>query len=169
MKVRPVAPEDLQAAHEVTTEGLETYRTFAPPGWAPPTDLGAEGVAVRLAREGAYGVVAVDEDAVVGFAAYEPAREAGDDGFTGPLIAGLAHVWAVFVAESHWGRGVATRLLGALIDDMRQARFPEARLYVAAGQARARRFYAREGWREVTAPFFVGQLGLDLVEMRRSL
>jgi GNAT superfamily N-acetyltransferase len=113
-------------------------------------------------------VVAVDVDAIVGFAAYEPAREETDEGFAGPLIPGLAHVWAVFVAESHWGQGVATRLLAALTDHIRTAGFVQARLYVAAGQTRARAFYTREGWQDATQPFMVEKLGLELVEMRRS-
>jgi len=169
MHVRPITPEDAQAAHEVTMAGFRTYYAFAPMGWQPPADMGAEGAARRLAREGAYGVVAVDAGAVVGFAAYEPAREEGDEGFTGPLIPGLAHVWAVFVAESHWGQGVATRLLAALTDHIRAAGFVDARLYVASGQTRARAFYAREGWRDATEPFLVEKLGLELLEMRRSL
>jgi GNAT superfamily N-acetyltransferase len=77
-------------------------------------------------------------------------------------------VWAVFVAESHWGHGVATRLLAALTDHIRTAGLVQARLYVAAGQTRARAFYTREGWRDATQPFMVEKLGLELVEMRRS-
>lgn len=170
LRLRPVAPEDAQATHEVTMAGFATYHTFAPPGWEPPADMGADGALQRLARDGAYGVVALDAGVLVGFAAYEPAREeTPDEGFSGPLIAGLAHVWAVFVAESHWGRGVATGLLSDLTDHIRTAGFREARLYVAAGQARARAFYAREGWRETTAPFPVEKLGLDLIEMHRSV
>ena len=38
---------------------------------------------------------------------------------------------------------------------------------VATGQARARRFYAREGRREAGAPSPEASLGLELVEMRR--
>jgi len=168
MELRPITPEDAQAAHEVTMAGFRTYHAFAPTGWEPPADMGAEGATKRLGREGAYGVVAVDVDAVVGFVAYEPAREETDEGFAGPLIPGLAHVWAVFVAESHWGRGVATRLLAALTDHIRTAGFAEARLYVASRQTRARAFYAREGWRDATKPFLVEKLGLELIEMRRS-
>jgi len=130
--------------------------------------MGAEGVTRRLARDGSHGVVAVDADAVVGFAACEPAREETDEGFTGPLIPSLAHVWAVFVAESHWGRGVGTLLLADLTDHIRTAGFAQARLYVAAGQTRARTFYAREGWRDATEPFMVEKLGLELIEMRRA-
>jgi hypothetical protein len=96
MELRRITPEDAQAAHEVTMAGFRTYHAFAPRGWQPPPDMGAEGATKRLAREGSYGVVAVDVDAIVGFAAYEPAREETDEGFAGPLIPGLAHVWAVF-------------------------------------------------------------------------
>ena len=167
MELRPITPEDAGAAHEVTMAGFRTYHAFAPEGWQPPSDMGAEGATKRLARDGSYGVVAVDVDAIVGFAAYEPAREETDEGFAGPLIPGLAHVWAVFVAESHWGRGVATRLLADLTDHIRTAGFGQARLYVAAGQTRARAFYAREGWRDTTKPFMVEKLGLELLEMRR--
>jgi hypothetical protein len=96
MELRRITPEDAQAVHEVTMAGFRTYHAFAPRGWQPPADMGAEGVTKRLAREGSYGVVAVEVDAIVGFAAYEPAREETDEGFAGPLIPGLAHVWAVF-------------------------------------------------------------------------
>jgi GNAT superfamily N-acetyltransferase len=168
MELRRITPEDAEAAHQVTMAGFRTYHAFAPPGWEPPADMGAEGSTKRLARDGAFGVVAIDDDEVVGFAAYEPARQKAHEGFSGPLIPGLAHVWAVFVAESHWGQGVATRLLAAVTHHIQAADFGEARLYVAAGQTRARAFYAREGWREATAPFLVEELGLDLIEMRRS-
>jgi GNAT superfamily N-acetyltransferase len=170
LTLRPIAPEDAQPAHEVTMAGFATYRAFAPHGWEPPADMAADGATERLSREGAYGVAALDDGVVVGFAAYEPAREeTPDQGFSGPLIPGLAHLWAVFVAESHWGHGVATELLADLIDHIRAAGFGEARLYVAAGQARARAFYAREGWHETTAPYTVEKLGLAVLEMRRSI
>jgi GNAT superfamily N-acetyltransferase len=169
MQIRAVTSADIPGAHHVVTAGFASYATFAPPGWEPPPDMGAEGLAERLAREGAYGIVAVEEDEVVGFAAYGPAREETDEGFVGPLLPGLAHVWAVFVAESYWGRGLARRLLAALTDHIRDAGYAGARLYVAAGQARARAFYAREGWREATEPFLVEKLGLEVLEMRRSL
>ena len=123
--MRPITPDDAQGAHDVTMAGFGTYDAFAPPGWQPPADMGAEGATERLAREGAYGVVAVDNDEVVGFAAYEPARQEGDEGFSGPLIPGLAHVWAVFLAESHWGQGVASRLLAVLTDHIRTAGSPK--------------------------------------------
>ena len=63
---------------------------------------------------------------------------------------------------------MATRLLADLTDHIRTAGFGQARLYVAAGQTRARAFCAREGWRDTTKPFMVEKLGRELLEMRRS-
>ena len=43
------------------------------------------------------------------------------------------------------------------------------RLYCAAAQARARRFYEREGWAARGEPFDEPQMGLALVEYRIGL
>jgi predicted GNAT family N-acyltransferase len=42
------------------------------------------------------------------------------------------------------------------------------RLFTPEGQARARRFYEREGWVQYGEPFEAG-LGIPLVEYRREL
>lgn len=160
--LRPATPADAEAITAVTRAGFETYRSFAPEGWSPPSET-PDDTRSRLTAEGAWGVVAVGSEKVVAVGAFEPAR----DGFKGPLIPGLAHIWAIFVAESHWGAGVATKVLAATTTEIWTRGFPEARLFTPAGQARARRFYAREGWNETTAPFLVPDLGLELVELRR--
>ena len=51
----------------------------------------------------------------------------------------------------------------------RNAVYTAMRLFVATGQERARRFYAREGWADVGAPFFDPRPGLELQEMRRPV
>jgi GNAT superfamily N-acetyltransferase len=164
-ELRRATPEDAGAAWALTMAGFETYRSFAPAGWDPPQET-AETTRARLAREGAHGVVAVADGAVVGFGAFEPAREGV---VRGRRIPGLAHVWAIFAAESHWGTGLATALLAGVTEAMRHDGFPEARLSTPSGQRRARRFYAREGWIEQGPPFDVPELGLELVELRRRL
>lgn len=111
-------------------------------------------------------MLALDRGRAVGFGAFMPGLEGVLDG---PPIARLAHVWAVFAAPSHWGRGVAPAVLDALVAEMRRRGYAEARLFTPALQARARAFYAREGWREVSGPDWVESLGLDTVELRRPL
>jgi GNAT superfamily N-acetyltransferase len=163
--LRRATPFDAEAIAAVTAEGFAGYHSFAAAGWDPPAPTVAETYA-RLAAPGAWAMVACDDDeVVVGVGAYEPAR----GGVTGPATPGLAHIWAVFVTEAHWGTGAATALLAAMMAAIADAGFTEARLYAAAGQARARRFYAREGWTEVAEPFGAPELGLDLVEMRREV
>jgi hypothetical protein len=43
------------------------------------------------------------------------------------------------------------------------------RLYTPEGQARARAFYRRQGWRERGGAFAEPELGLRLLELRRPL
>lgn len=162
--LRRAAPDDGPAIGRVTSEGFESYRSFAPEGWQPPDDM-IGGVGERLARPGAWGIVHEDGGDIVGFAAFIPAYEIPD----GPPIPDLAHVWALFVARRAWGTGVARGLMGALLEEIAVQGFPEARLFVAAGQTRARAFYVRERWRETGEPWFAERLGLDLVEMRRAV
>ena len=49
------------------------------------------------------------------------------------------------------------------------AGFTELRLFVAAGQARARRFYEREGWVPIDDPFDDPTWGLTFMEIRYRL
>ena len=71
--------------------------------------------------------------------------------------------------RSQWGSGLATTLLRTAEDDARTSGFGALRLFVAEHQARARRFYEREGWHAVTEPYFDPIPGLPMVEYRRPL
>jgi GNAT superfamily N-acetyltransferase len=52
----------------------------------------------------------------------------------------------LYVVPSAWGSAVARDLLAAVVADVRAAGRPAARTRVVEAQARARRFYEREGW-----------------------
>ncbi len=90
------------------------------------------------------------------------------DGRGGPRLPGVAHVFAVFVLPPWWGRGVAPRLLDAVVEGMRERGYARGRLFTPERQARARAFYAREGWTE-TRTFHEPELGFDLVELVREV
>jgi hypothetical protein len=60
-------------------------------------------------------------------------------------------------------------LLGAGLEAARERGFARMRLFTPEGQARARRFYEREGWRVAGAAFVPPALGLALVEYRLEL
>lgn len=164
--MRRATVADAEALAIVVVEGVADYPAFAPPEWAAPT-LEAEEEHLRavLADEHVHCIVAETGDEVVGQITILPAARAPhpvDD-------ASLAHVSNLFVRRDHWGGGLARDLHRAGLEAAREQGFSELRLFVAAGQARARRFYEREGWRAVGEPFHDPVPGLTMVEYRRSL
>ena len=60
------------------------------------------------------------------------------------------------------------RLLG-LLAEARARGFAAMRLFTPAPQARARRFYEREGWALARPPAFDERMGLEIAEYRRAL
>jgi GNAT superfamily N-acetyltransferase len=81
--------------------------------------------------------VAVEGEAIIGFAAAGPSRTQED----------IAELYAIYVLPDHWGSGAAHELMAAAIGWFREERFTTAILWVLADNPRARRFYEREGWR----------------------
>ena len=162
--LRAAVVADAAAMAAGMVAGLDGYRRFAPAGWRPPTAADEEAhLRTLLADPHVWGCVADAGGRVVGQVTILPAARAArpaDD-------PGLMHLRNLFVDAGHWGDGLATALHAAALDAAAQRGFVAMRLFVATGQARARRFYAREGWREAGAPFPEASLGLELVEMRR--
>jgi GNAT superfamily N-acetyltransferase len=147
-------------------EGVEDYPSFAPPGWRAPSLeaerehlrelLGHDHVCCLLAESGGH---AVGQVTILPAArAPHPAEDPS-----------LAHLSNLFVRRDHWGTGLSRDLHRAALDAAAARGFTELRLFVAAGQARARRFYEREGWRPVGEPFHDPVPGLTMVEYRRSV
>jgi GNAT superfamily N-acetyltransferase len=79
----------------------------------------------------------------------------------------LAHISNLFVRRDHWGTPLAADLHRAALEAAAERGFTELRLFVATGQARARRFYEREGWRPAGDPFHDPVPGLEMIEYRR--
>jgi ribosomal protein S18 acetylase RimI-like enzyme len=59
---------------------------------------------------------------------------------------GEGKVYALYVQPAHWGRGVGAALLVRAEEALAGNGFREVRLWVLAGNRRARRFYERHGW-----------------------
>jgi GNAT superfamily N-acetyltransferase len=76
---------------------------------------------------------------VVAFAHWSPSRD--DD--AGPTI---GEVTAIYVLPDFWGAGGGRSLLDGAIDNLRQAGFVRATLWVLETNLRARRFYEATGW-----------------------
>jgi GNAT superfamily N-acetyltransferase len=164
VRFREATPDDAPQMRARMLEGFDTYYEFAPPGWEPgrPSE---EAFRERLALKSHWCVIAVgDGGAELGHSAF---LDSADSGHPDPEP-GLAHFWQLFVRPSHWGTGLATDLMARAVDQARERGYTMMRLFTPAGQARARRFYEREGF-ALVREFDDDRLGLTIVEYRRAL
>jgi GNAT superfamily N-acetyltransferase len=157
---------DADAIARLNHDSFRGYMTFAPSSWEPPA-LEAEGswMRERLGHPDVWCQVAEADGELVGHVAFMPgtmAHSASDE-------PGLAHFWMLFVRPSHWGTGLATELHGAAVREAAARGYSSMRLFAVAGQARARRFYEREGWTTAGEPVQDDDFGLPVVEYRRPL
>jgi GNAT superfamily N-acetyltransferase len=163
---RRATTADAESMAAVLTEGFATYHEFAPAGWSPPSDVDdVDRLRRVIAADDVWYLVAERDGALVGHVGFLPATRARvpiDD----PT---LAHFFQLFVLASHWGTGVATRLHAAAIDEARARGFAAMRLFTPAGQARARRFYEREGWTLGAEPEHDERIGFEVAEYRYGL
>jgi len=163
ISLRRATRDDAESLARGVIEGVAEYPAFAPDGWTA-SSLEEELAHHRedLAREHVHCIVAERDGAIVGQVTVVPAARAPhpvDD-------PELGHVRNLFVARSEWGSGLAGRLHAAVLEAARDLGMTQLRLYVAEGQARARRFYEREGWRAAGEPYHDPAPGLRMVEYR---
>jgi GNAT superfamily N-acetyltransferase len=108
-------------------------------------------------------IVAVEQDAIRGFATTSPALGEGE--------AGKGELCALYVDPDWWGRGVGATLIQAARARLSAQGFREAILWVLVGNERARRFYEIDAWRADGARRTVEAWGVTVNEVRlaRSL
>jgi len=105
----------------------------------------AESWRESLKRDTPRTLVAIEADAVIGFAAFGPQREAGAE-------ASLGELWALYVSPAHWGQGVGRALWLAARERMRAEGYRSVSLWVLAGNEQAIRFYRAAGFEPVPGP-----------------
>jgi GNAT superfamily N-acetyltransferase len=165
--IRPATAADAPILARTVWEGFDSYREFAPPGWDPPAELlELANIRERLRLPDAWCRLAEADGEPAGHVAMLAAREREEPR---PPIPGLAHLWMLFVRRRWWGSGIAPRLLRLVVAEAGARGYERMRLYTPAGQARARAFYEREGWRSDGRVEYEPMLGLELVEYRREL
>jgi GNAT superfamily N-acetyltransferase len=164
--LRRAVPSDAAQIAALLIEGFEGYRSFAPAGWEPP-DANAEldGLRDFLGSDGVWCLVAEENGEPAGHVAIMPVRlhpHPSDD-------EGMAQLWQLFVRPRWWGTGLAMELHAEALREASSRGFTSMRLFTPAGQARARRFYEREGWAAAGEPTDVLGFGMPLVEYRRPI
>src|SRR4051794_5786150 len=154
--LRPGTAADAEELSRTVGEGFAGYRAFAPPGWRPPLQVSDPGpIRERLIDPESWCLVGESGGEVAGHASFVP----GKTSRWGAVEPGLAHLWQLFVREPYWGSGLAPALHAEAVAEASARGFTSFRLFTPAGQARARRFYEREGWASIGAPFFEGGIG----------
>jgi ribosomal protein S18 acetylase RimI-like enzyme len=107
--------------------------------------------------------LAESDGQVVGFVSTGPSRDADATPSTG-------EVYAIYVTPDCWDKGVGRDLLHHAENDLRQHGYSEARLWVLADNARARRFYERAAWTvDATRHETIGAVELEEVRYRLAL
>jgi ribosomal protein S18 acetylase RimI-like enzyme len=164
--LRLATPADAERLAASVREGFDSYRSFAPPDWEPPSYENE----LALLREGlpqpdVWCMLAEAGGELAGHVAIRPS-ETWRYGSSGP---GLAHFWQLFVKPAWHGSGVARALHDEALREARERGFTAIRLFAAAGQERACRFYEREGWTAEGPPYFLAGFGLPVVEYRRAI
>lgn len=85
-------------------------------------------------------IVAVDGEAVIGFATTMPSRD--------PDLPQDGELCALYVHPNFWNRGIGVSLVESARGHLFQCGFRAALLWVLAGNTRAERFYQIDGWVE---------------------
>jgi GNAT superfamily N-acetyltransferase len=148
VRIREAAPADAAAVMDLLTTSFEAYREIADPGWKPPVPGAEEVLAFEhfLADERVWYVVAEDDAGHAGQCGFTPAHTLR--AMKGDPVPGTAHLWQLFVRPDLWGSGLAGDLHARAVAEMRSRGYRRARLLTPTGQARARAFYERRGWRD---------------------
>lgn len=139
IRVRNALPSDASAMARVQTDAWrDAYAGFL------PDDLIASITVERrtgqwtraIASEHMSCWVAEVDQTIVGICSLGPSEE----------HEAIGRIYTIYVVSPFWGRGVGARLWDAALDEI-ATRFTGGELWVLESNARARRFYEREGWR----------------------
>jgi GNAT superfamily N-acetyltransferase len=157
MRIRPASDSDAEAIAALVIAGDAAASDWAPAGWTPPTyDAELEKAQAAVASRTRRTFIAETGGDVGGYASLELVNPA------------LAELKRLFVRPEHWGIGIATALLDEVVATAYAEGWRSMRLFTPTANARARRFYEREGW-HVAGARQHEELGLELTEYRRAL
>ena len=156
IEVRPAAPDDAIAVARVHVRAWQVgYHGLMPADYL--ASLRAEDRAARYTfgrADGPRTTVGLHDGVVAGFA-----TTLGDE------------LCALNVDPDRWSAGVGRALIAHARGELAATGAREGRLWMLVGNARAERFYVRDGWRvtDVTRTATVWGIAVDEVELRRLL
>lgn len=143
--LRPASARDARAIGYVSvTSWREAYRGLVPDALLDSLSIdersvGFEEFLAAAPRNGSRGWLAHLDGAPIGFVLCGPARDLSEP-------QGNGEVFALYVLKAHWGTGAGAQLFAQAKLHLAGIGCPEAILWVLEANARARRFYEREGF-----------------------
>ncbi|GAA5210465.1 GNAT family N-acetyltransferase [Streptomyces thinghirensis] len=146
VRVREMTLADCDRVSAIRVRGWQTaYRGLVPQPYLDRLDVSEDAARRRdlFARAPDHVVNLVAEDAggeVVGWACHGPYRD-------GEQLTADAELYALYVDAGRFGTGVGQALLGESVRRCTAAGHARMLLWVLEGNARARRFYERSGFR----------------------
>ncbi|MEO8247935.1 MAG: GNAT family N-acetyltransferase [Burkholderiales bacterium] len=109
--------------------------------------------------------VAVDEGITVGFVGYDRSRDPKSKATTG-------EIWALYVRESHWGKGVGVALWDAAREGLEEEGCTGVTAWVPLANERALRFYELAGFKRelnTARTAVVGGVKLEEIRLKRGI
>ncbi len=185
VECRAAQTRDAPNMAELVARCNEGYKTWAPAGWNAPGGIAEREemyLTQRLADPSVCALVAMKGDQLIAFAMWAPSHRT-------PGVADLSLLfvdpasWGIGLgrqllleagqsmlnASASWGIGLGRQLLLEAGQSMLNASFSQAELWVPIANARARRLYERNGWRETSEARDHPLLGLKLRRYQLSL
>lgn len=167
MLLRPAEPADALAVARVHVRSWQAaYRGLLPDSYLDslrPEDRAAKYDFTHADTQRPHTLVAVEAGQIVGFATTMPSPDAG--------TSHLGELAALYVDPEHWHSGFGLALITAARAHLVAAGYTQAVLWILAGNARAARFYEKDGWiaDNVKRTQLIWDIELDEARYRRDL
>lgn len=166
--VRPATLRDAKQIAELHNATVrEAFKTITIDAPIPVTPLDKRQAYWREAIEFSEPQVqvALDDDKIVGFVGFDRSRDKG----TPPT---MGEVWAIYVAQSHWSKGVGLALWDAAREGLQDEGCTHVSIWLPIANDRAMRFFELAGLkRELPSAKTVafGAAKVEEIRLKRAL
>lgn len=167
-KVRPATLRDAKAIAELHNSTVrEAFKSMLADTPVPSVPLEKRQAYWREAIEYAEPQVqvALDDDKIVGFVGFDRSRDKG----TPPT---MGELWAIYVASSHWDKGVGLALWDAAREGLQDEGCTHVSVWLPIANERAMRFHELAGFkREMSSAKTVpiGTVKIEEIRLKRPL